>query len=143
MADATQASIVIAAEPEAILDVIADVEAYPQWANGISEAEVLEKGPGGRPAQARFVLDAGPVKDDYVIAYDWADDGVTWSLVRAKVLTAMDGAYTLSAGTDGGTEVGYRLTVDLSMPLLGMIKRKAERAVVDTALKDLRRRVEG
>src|SRR6476469_8977024 len=106
MADATEASIVIDAEPTAILDVVADVAHYPEWANGISEAEVLETGPDGRPAQARFVLDAGPVKDEYVIAYEWAADGVTWSLVRAKVLTAMDGAYLLTPAAGGGTEVG-------------------------------------
>lgn len=142
MADATESSIVVAAEPAAILDVIADVAAYPSWANGISEAEVLETGADGRPAQARFVLDAGPVKDEYVIAYTWTPREVTWSLVTAKVLTALDGAYTLTPAAEG-TEVGYRLTVDLSMPMLGLIKRKAERAVIDTALKDLRRRVEG
>jgi len=142
MGDRTEAALVIDAPAAAILDVVADVERYPEWANGIKEAEVLETAPDGRPAQARFRIDAGPVKDEYVIAYTWAEDGVTWSLVRASVLTAMDGAYTLSPA-DGGTEVGYRLTVDLAMPMLGLIKRKAERAVVDTALKDLRRRVEG
>jgi len=142
MGDRTESSIVIDASPSAVLDVIADVERYPEWANGITSAEVLEAGPAGRPARVRFRIDAGPIKDEYVLAYDWADDSVSWSLVSAQVLTAMDGAYTLTPAGDG-VEVGYRLTVDLAMPMLGLIKRKAERAVVDTALKDLRRRVEG
>jgi ribosome-associated toxin RatA of RatAB toxin-antitoxin module len=144
MSDRTQASIGVAAPPAAVLDVIADVAAYPEWANGITEAEVLEADGEGRPMRARFKLDAGPVRDDYEIAYIWNERSVTWSLVRADVLTAMDGVYTVEPDAAGtGSDVGYELTVDLKMPMLGLIKRKAERAVVDTALKDLRRRVEG
>ncbi|MFC7107281.1 hypothetical protein ACFQ0B_64275 [Nonomuraea thailandensis] len=37
----------------------------------------------------------------------------------------------------------YELTVDLSVPMIGLIKRKAEKVIVDTALKGLKKRVEG
>ena len=43
---------------------------------------------------------------------------------------------------EDGCEVSYRLTVDLAMPMLSMIKRKAEKDVVDAALKQLKKRVE-
>lgn len=142
MSDRTESSIHIEATPAEVLAVVADVEAYPEWANGIGGAEVLEREPDGRPAQARFRIDSGPVRDEYVIRYAWLEESVSWSLVSAEVLTAMDGAYTVTS-VAGGTDVGYRLTVDLKMPMIGLIKRKAERAVVDTALKDLKRRVEG
>lgn len=147
MADRTEASITVAAAPQAVLDVVADIAAYPEWANGITQAEVVEPGPAGRPGRARFRIEAGPVRDDYVVGYTWTEspDGpssVTWSLVSAEVLTAMDGAYVVTP-VEGGCEVAYRLTVDLRMPMIGLLKRKAERAVVDTALKDLKRRVEG
>jgi hypothetical protein len=36
----------------------------------------------------------------------------------------------------------YTLSVDLGIPLLGSLRRKAERVVMDTALKELKRRVE-
>ena len=36
----------------------------------------------------------------------------------------------------------YQLAVDLELPLLGMLKRKAEKVIVDTALKGLKHRVE-
>ena len=142
MSARTESSIHVNAAPADVLDVVADVESYPQWANGVRAAEVLARTPEGRPAEARFVIDAGPVRDDYVIRYTWSDTEVSWTLVRADVLTALDGTYTVAVNA-AGTEVGYRLTVDLSMPMIGLIKRKAERAVVDTALKDLKRRVEG
>ena len=51
------------------------------------------------------------------------------------------GSYVLRP--DGAaTEVTYSLTVDLAIPMLGMLKRKAERVIMDTALKELKRRVE-
>jgi hypothetical protein len=54
----------------------------------------------------------------------------------------MDGAYSLRALGDGSTEVTYRLVLDLSIPLIGMIKRKGEKMIIDTALKGLKKRVE-
>jgi hypothetical protein len=41
-----------------------------------------------------------------------------------------------------GTDVTYELTVDLAIPMIGLLKRKAERRLTDTALKDLKKRVE-
>jgi hypothetical protein len=38
--------------------------------------------------------------------------------------------------------VHYRLAVDVKIPMIGMIKRKAEKVIVDTALKGLKKRVE-
>ncbi|MFC7587576.1 hypothetical protein ACFQYP_30740 [Nonomuraea antimicrobica] len=37
----------------------------------------------------------------------------------------------------------YELAVDLSVPMIGLIRRKAEKVIVDTALKGLKKRVEG
>ena len=44
--------------------------------------------------------------------------------------------------TPKGTEVTYTLMVDLAVPMIGMLRRKAERVILDTALKELRKRVE-
>jgi hypothetical protein len=38
--------------------------------------------------------------------------------------------------------VTYGLSVDLAIPMIGMIKRTAEKVILDTALKELKRRVE-
>jgi hypothetical protein len=43
---------------------------------------------------------------------------------------------------DGSTEVTYRLSLDVSIPLIGMLKRKGEKILIDTALKGLKKRVE-
>ena len=143
MAEQTTSSIVVDAEPAAVMGVIADFEAYPQWAKGVQRAEVVEEGPGGRARQVFFVLDVSPIKDEYTLAYEWhGTDEVTWTLVSGKMLRALDGAYTLRDRGDGSTEVTYRLALDVSIPLIGMIKRKGEKILIDTALKGLKQRVE-
>ncbi len=143
MADQTESSIEINASPEQIMSVIADLTAYPQWSEGITSVEVLSVyEEDGRPADARFHLDSGPIKDIYELEYDWEDNSqVTWTLTKGDVVTSMDGMYQLTPN-GGTTTVLYRLAVDVKIPMLGMIKRKAEKVIVDTALKGLKKRVE-
>jgi uncharacterized membrane protein len=143
MADQSTQSIVINAPPAEIMAVIADFPAYPQWAASVKSAEVVSTLPDGRAEQVRFVLDAGVVKDDYVLAYEWSgDDRVDWRLVRGQVQKKQQGSYVLRSRA-GSTEVTYNLVVDLAIPMLGMFKRKAEKVIMDIALKELKKRVEG
>ena len=142
MADQTTSTIVIEAAPSAVMAVIADFKSYPAWAKGMQEVSVLETGVDGRAEQVRFVLDVAPIKDEYTLTYDWDDDRqVTWSLVKGNLLRSMDGAYVLR-DLGGRTEVTYRLALDLSIPLIGMLKRKGEKVLIDTALRGLKQRVE-
>ena len=143
MAEQTSSSIVIDAEPAAVMEVIGDFPAYPEWAKGVKQAEVVVDGDDGWAEQVFFALDVPPIRDEYTLAYDWDGyDGVSWRLVEGKVLTHMDGAYLLRDLGEGRTEVTYRLALDLSIPLIGMIKRKGEKMIIDTALKGLKQRVE-
>jgi ribosome-associated toxin RatA of RatAB toxin-antitoxin module len=142
MADQSTQSIVIAAPPAAIMAVIGDFAAYPQWAGSVKATEVLSTGPDGRPAQVKFMLDAGPIKDEYVLDYAWSgDERVDWNLVRANMQKSQQGSYVL-VPRGASTEVTYQLAVDLVIPMLGMLKRKAEKVIMDTALKELKKRVE-
>ena len=47
MSDQTTSSIVIAAEPSAVMEVIGDFPAYPEWATGVKKADVVAEGPEG------------------------------------------------------------------------------------------------
>jgi ribosome-associated toxin RatA of RatAB toxin-antitoxin module len=144
MADQTTASITIQAPPDAVMAVIADFEAYPQWVGAVKRAEVVSRLGDGRGEQVHYVLDAGAIKDEYTLAYDWSDrDVLRWRLTEGGMLKALDGAYELTDNGDGSTEVTYTLAVDVKVPLLGMIKRKAEKVIIDAALKELKKRVEG
>ena len=142
MADRTSSSITMSAARATVMGVIADFAAYPEWATGVSSAEVVEQGAGSRPERVRFVINAGPIKDSYVLAYQWdGDTAVRWTLAEpGSMVTEMTGAYLLA--DDGpGTKVSYELAVGTRVPL-GLLRRRAEKTIIDTALKGLKTRTE-
>ncbi len=143
MADESTQSIVVDAPPAAIMAVIADFPAYPEWANAVKKTEVLATNEDGGADQVRFTLDAGPFKDVYTLAYDWAADGlsVSWKLVKGQMQRSQQGSYRLAPKGES-TEVTYTLSVQLVVPMIGLFRRKAEKVIMDTALKELKRRVE-
>src|SRR5215212_9970014 len=143
MADQSTQSISIDAPAADVMAVIADFTSYPVWVAAAKKAEVVESGDDGRARRVRFVLDAGAIKDDYVLDYTWdGDRAVSWTLVSSQLMKRQEGSYTLSENA-GQTQVTYAITIDTKMPLLGMMKRKAEKVILDTALKELKKRVEG
>jgi ribosome-associated toxin RatA of RatAB toxin-antitoxin module len=142
MADQSTQSITIDAPPAQIMAVIADFPAYPEWAASVKSAQVVEEGEDGRAKRVSFSLDAGVIKDQYELEYIWTGDiRVEWNLVKGQMQKMQHGTYALQA-IEAGTRVTYSLTVDLMIPMLGMLKRKAERVILDTALKELKKRVE-
>jgi ribosome-associated toxin RatA of RatAB toxin-antitoxin module len=143
MADQTSSTIVIDAPSAAVMEVIADFSAYPQWAQGMHRAEVRDTFPDGRAKDVYFELEATPIKDSYTLTYDWnGDESVSWHLVSGKMLKQLDGSYVLRPQGAASTEVTYKLAVELGIPMIGMLKRKAEKVIIDTALKGLKKRVE-
>jgi hypothetical protein len=143
MADKTTSTIVIGVPRKDVMNVIADFAAYPRWATAVRSAEVLSENADGRASEVRFKLDAGVIRDSYVLGYDWDDDaGVRWNLAEAgSVISEMTGGYTLTE-RDESTEVTYELAVGIRIPMMGIVKRRAEKMIIDTALKGLKSRAE-
>jgi ribosome-associated toxin RatA of RatAB toxin-antitoxin module len=139
--DASTSTIFVAAEPAAVMNVIADFANYPMWVSSLKAVEVIDTDATGRGVTVRFVLDAGVIVDDYTLAYTWLDDEVSWHLVSGTSIKAMDGSYRLRPSATG-TDVDYALAIDVAMPLLPVLKRKAEQVLIDTALRALKTRVE-
>ncbi|MEU2058849.1 SRPBCC family protein [Streptomyces sp. NPDC013455] len=143
MAEHTSSSITIEAAPADVMAVIADFARYPDWTGEVKEAKVLATDEQGRAEQVRLVMDAGAIKDDQTLAYTWTGGHeVSWTLVKSQMLRSLDGSYLLKPAGSGATEVTYSLTVDVKIPMLGMIKRKAEKVIIDRALAGLKKRVE-
>lgn len=144
MAEQTSGLILVGAPAREVMATIADVGNYPAWVAAVQSVEVLATRADGRDERVRFVMDAGMVKDTYVLQYDWAPSGleVSWELVEGQIQTAQFGSYVLRE-VDGQTEVTYRLSVDLNIPMIGMFKRKAEKVIINTALGELKKQVEG
>ncbi len=143
MGSRTTSNIDVAAPKADVMAVIADFPQYPRWATALRSADVLEAGPDGRARTVRFTLDAGVIRDSYVLAYTWEGDSqVRWQLAEpGSVIAKMTGGYLLS-DRGAGAEVTYELTVDVRIPMPGLLKRKAEKMIIDTALKGLKARAE-
>lgn len=142
MAEQTTSSIVISATPQAVMDVIVAFEDYPVWVQGMKAVEVRATDAEGRASHVHFELEAAPIKDSYTLAYDYVSPTtLRWSLTEGKMMRALDGSYEL-VETPAGTQVTYKLAVDVAIPMIGMLRRKAEKVIIDTALKGLKKRVE-
>src|SRR3954451_312768 len=105
MADQTTASISIKASPDAVMDVVADFEAYPEWTGAVKRAEVLSRRDDGRAELVHYQLDAGAIKDEYTLTYDWSElpGTLRWKLVEGQMLKLLTGSYELSAGSEAAT----------------------------------------
>ncbi len=143
MSEKTQGDIDIKSDATSIMDVIGDLPAYPTWAEGVKSAEILETFPDGRCKRIRMDFASGPIKDQFVLEYDWNGvESVSWSLVEGKVLTQEDGTYSLTDNGDGSINVRYDLEVELSIKVPGILRRQAEKKMVQSALQGLKKRVE-
>ena len=142
MAERTKSSIDIAARPEAVLGVITDFEAYPQWTGEVKDARIEERDDAGRATKVWFRMDAGALRDEHTLAYEYPADGeVRWTLVASNMMRALDGSYVVAA-TEAGSHVTYQLAVDVKLPMVGLLKRKVEKLIIDRALSGLKKRVE-
>ncbi|MFC6020518.1 SRPBCC family protein [Plantactinospora solaniradicis] len=145
MADSSTQSIVIAAPPTRVTAVICDFPSYTEWAEAVKRVEVVEEYEDGYAAQVRFVLDAAVMTDEYTLAYEYAEDisRIEWHLVEpSRMQKTQNGSYDIEDNGDGTSTVTYTLEVELSVGMLGMFRRKAEKMIMDAALTALKRRVE-
>lgn len=143
MAERTQAELEIAAPPAIIMSVIADIAQYPSWCPGVRAAQVLHEFPDGRPREVEMIFDSGPIQDTHTYRYDsWGDREVRWHLTEGQTVTGLWGIYSCHTLEARRTLVSYRLAMDLAVPIIGALKRRAERVIVRTALQGLKDRVE-
>ena len=139
MADEARESIHIAASPERCYAVAIDFDRYPEWATDVKQVEVLDHDDEGRGSRVRYQISALGKTIGYLLDYDFADapGGFSWKLEQADYLSRLDGAYRFAA--DGsGTEVGYVLAVDVTLPLPGFMKRAAAGMIVNNAMKQFK-----
>lgn len=141
MAEGTFSTLEIDASPETLYDVAADVSAYPEWASGVKEVEVLDLDSEGRVDRARFVLEGFVKEIEYVLKYTHdRPNHLSWVAEESDDLKMLEGSYRFTP-KDGATEVVYALTVELKFTIPGFLRRQAEKQIVTTALRGLRKRV--
>jgi uncharacterized membrane protein len=131
----------VAAPIVTVWNVITDIEAYPEWAEGVEETTLLEVNDDGYPHQARFRVDAKVSEITYTIEYRYDDYDISWHLVEGDTISQLDGIYALSEQGDS-TVVIYSLEVDVDLPLPGFLKKRAAKTILEQGLSGLRARAE-
>ena len=144
MSDISTNSMTIEATADDVRTVLFDLATYPEWFSAIKSVEVLEKDSQSRPTKVKMKVDAGVMKDNVTLDYDWslAPEKLLFTFDDADLLTDMSGAYIVKDNGDDTTSVTYELTVALSMPVPAMMRHKAERATIDLALNELKKKLE-
>jgi ribosome-associated toxin RatA of RatAB toxin-antitoxin module len=140
MAISDSKEVLIEASPNEVLDVLRDVESGPQWTPAQQSAEILDTTDDGLPHQVKMKVKSAGVTDECVLAYTWADDAVSWTLVSSKAQKQQDAKYTLTPEGDK-TRVKFELTIDPAIPVPGFVMKKAVKSAIDDATDGLRKRV--
>ena len=141
MAEQTSGKVRISASSDAVEQVIADFDNYPVWTGGMGAPEVSARTESGLPATAAFTVSGGGINDRVTLNYEWSDGQVSWHLVSAQSIAALDGTY-LWREVEGATEVEYRLTLELKAALPSFLRTIAEKTIIMNALQGLKKRVE-
>lgn len=143
MAETATEHITIAAPPERVWEVAADVERYPDWAKDIKDVVVRSRDDQQRPAEVEFRASALGRSTHYTLAYDYSEapDVLSWKMVKGDIQRAIEGAYHFGSDGVGGTTVRYDLIIELAAPLPGFVKRRAEVRILNT-IRELKVRAE-
>jgi uncharacterized membrane protein len=144
MTDTASERIRVDAPADRCFDVAIDFESYPEWARDVREAKILETDGEGRGTKVEYRAAALGKSIRYVLAYDFteAPASFSWSLIEGDMLKRLDGTYRFEAEGPASTRVHYDLAVDMSMPLPGLLKRRAAGLIMGSALKELKKQVE-
>lgn len=141
--EGTVQSIEVSAGPQLVYEAALDLEAYPEWATGVKQVDILEEDEHGRPHRVSFVADAMIKEISYTLIYSYdRPKGFSWTAEPGDDITAMDGSYEFVELEDGSTEVLYALRVDPAFKVPGFLRRQAEKQIVSSALRGLKKRAE-
>lgn len=133
-------SIDIKATPDKILDVICDIETYPEWMEAFHVAEVTERDDQGRPTKATFEVDARIKVLNYDLEYTYSPDGISWKTAGGDV-EQIDGAYAMEQNGDT-TTVTYTYAIEPGFSVPGFMVKQGVKMMVTSALEDLKDRAE-
>ncbi len=141
--EGTVQRVEVSAEPQHVYEVALDLEAYPEWAGGVKSVSVTEQDEHGRPSSAEFVIDAMIKEISATFVYTYAfENGFAWTAVPNDDIRSLEGRYEFNPIDGDATEVVYALKVEPEFAVPGFLRRQAEKQIVGTALRGLKKRAE-
>lgn len=141
MTEHASQEIIILSPPSKVLEVLLEIDDYPQWIPEITNVEVFERDSRGRATKAKINTQAFGKSITHIYEYSYEDypQMISWMLESGDMVSALDGFYKFKSLDDGSTQVTYDLHLDLSSPLPGFIKKKATEKIVSSALNNLKK----
>ena len=141
--EGTVQTIEVSASPRQVFDAALNLEAYPEWITACKSAEIFEEDENGRPLRAGFVFHILIKEISVTLRYSYEmDDGFSWTAEPGPDLNALDGSYEFREIDEGNTEVLYALRVEPAFTIPGFLRRQAEKELVQSALRGLKKRAE-
>jgi uncharacterized membrane protein len=135
--------IVIEAPPRQCFDALLDYESFPEWQRAVKDTEVITRDSEGRGKQVAFEIDAKVRSIRYTLDYSYEEPHlVSWRYVDGDVRD-VDGELVLEDQGDGTTLATYALRLDPGVWLPGRLATMLSEQVMQGAMEDLKRRVEG
>ena len=141
MAVRASREVVVDASPEAILDVLADIDAVPSWSSLHKSAEVLDRHPDGKPHHVKATLKIMGITDKEVLEYHWGDRWVVWDSSQTAAQRGQHGEYNLTPEGEEKTRVRFDIIMDLAAPVPAFLIKRAKKMVLDVATDRLCERV--
>jgi hypothetical protein len=141
MAVRASREVVFDAPPDAILDVLADIDTVPTWSPLHKHAEVLDRHPDGRPHHVKATLKIMGITDKEVLQYHWGDRWMVWDAAETFQQRGQHGEYNLTPEGDNKTRVRFDIIMDLHAPIPEFLIKRAKKIVLDVATERLRLRV--
>jgi ribosome-associated toxin RatA of RatAB toxin-antitoxin module len=133
--------LVFDASPEAILDVLADIDAVPSWSSVHKSAEVMDRHPDGRPHHVKATLKIMGITDKEVLEYHWGDRWMVWDSSETFQQRGLHAEYNLTPEGENKTRVRFDVTLELVAPIPEFLIKRAKKTVLDVATENLRARV--
>jgi ribosome-associated toxin RatA of RatAB toxin-antitoxin module len=136
----------IQAPIDAVWEIVADVEGWPEWQATITEIDVEERDAANRPALCEVVFDAKvqTIRTVQRVHYE-SPHRLAFTQERGS-LKELAGSWRLEDLGDGATGATYALDVEpggmLSMLITGSVEQKLRGTLVDKLPGELKARAE-
>jgi uncharacterized membrane protein len=132
-------TIEIEAPIETCFTAIVDYESFPRWQSSVISTEVLSRDGEGLGERVRLFLSAKGQRIDYTLDYSYERPaGISWEFVEGHGVKDVDGVYSFDDLGGARTRATYRLGIDPTLPIPGIVARRIHAQALKKSVEELR-----
>jgi uncharacterized membrane protein len=132
-------TVEITAPIETCFDAIVDYESFPGWQSAVQRIEVQSRDETGLGKQVRLYLSAKGQKVDYTLDYAYErPHEIRWDFVEGNGVKDVDGTYRFESLGEGRTRATYKLGIDPSLPVPGIVARRIHSGALRKSVEELK-----